>query len=99
MVRLPVSPPPSPPSVWPASPRADRPTRPPPTRINPPDPNSKDRAMPMYLPSGHHSPAPPPPPPEDMQKTFEQVDVFNAEVQAAGAWVFAGGLFPPEIAT
>jgi len=34
-----------------------------------------------------------------MQKAFQQVDAFNAEVQAAGAWVFAGGLHAPEIAT
>jgi hypothetical protein len=34
-----------------------------------------------------------------MQKVFRQVDEFNAEVQAAGAWVFAGGLEAPEIAT
>ena len=34
-----------------------------------------------------------------MQKAFQQVDAFNAEVQAAGAWVFAGGLHAPEVAT
>ena len=28
-----------------------------------------------------------------------QVDAFNAELQAAGAWVFAGGLHPPTSAT
>jgi hypothetical protein len=37
--------------------------------------------------------------PEDQQKAFEQVDRFNEEVTAAGAWVFGGGLQPPEIAT
>ena len=31
-----------------------------------------------------------------MQKAFEQVDAFNAELQAAGAWVFGGGLHEPE---
>jgi hypothetical protein len=55
--------------------------------------------MTMYLLSVHHSPDAPPPPPEEMQKAFKQVDVFNAEVKAAGAWVFAGGLESPEIAT
>ena len=30
-----------------------------------------------------------------MQKAFEQVDAFNAELQAAGAWVFGGGLHEP----
>jgi hypothetical protein len=49
--------------------------------------------------SVHHSPDAPPPPPEEMQQVFQQVDTFNAEVQAAGAWVFAGGLEAPEIAT
>jgi hypothetical protein len=34
-----------------------------------------------------------------MQKAFAQVDAFNADVMAAGAWVFGGGLEPPEIAT
>ena len=36
---------------------------------------------------------------EDMQRTVAQVDAFNAEVQAAGAWVFAGGLHPASSAT
>jgi hypothetical protein len=35
----------------------------------------------------------------DAQRQFAQVDAFNAEVQAAGAWVFAGGLHPPASAT
>jgi hypothetical protein len=55
--------------------------------------------MTLYLMAVHHSPDAPPPPPEQMQKAFEQVDVFNAEVKAAGAWVFGGGLHPPDIAT
>ena len=38
--------------------------------------------------------------PEDqMQRMFAQVDAFNAEVQAAGKWVFAGGLQPASTAT
>ena len=36
---------------------------------------------------------------EEMQQAFEQVDVFNAELQASGAWVFGGGLMPANIAT
>jgi hypothetical protein len=55
--------------------------------------------MTQYLLAVHHSPDAPPPPPDDMQKAFRQVDVFNEELQAAGAWVFAGGLHPPSIAT
>jgi hypothetical protein len=34
-----------------------------------------------------------------MQRAFEQVDELNAEFQAAGVWVFAGGLQPASIAT
>jgi hypothetical protein len=34
-----------------------------------------------------------------MEAAFRDVDAFNAEVQAAGAWVFAGGLQPANIAT
>jgi hypothetical protein len=56
--------------------------------------------MAQYLLSVHHSPeALPPDDPELMQKAFRQVDAFNAEVQAAGAWVFAGGLQEPDVAT
>jgi hypothetical protein len=39
------------------------------------------------------------PSPEEMQKAFEAVDAFNAELQASGAWVFGGGLEPASTAT
>ncbi|HWG74148.1 MAG TPA: YciI family protein [Acidimicrobiales bacterium] len=39
------------------------------------------------------------PSPELMEQTFKDVDVFNAELQASGAWVFAGGLHPADTAT
>jgi hypothetical protein len=55
--------------------------------------------MTQYLMAVHHSPDAPPPPPEEMQKAFRQVDEYNKELQAAGAWVFGGGLHSPEIAT
>ena len=55
--------------------------------------------MAQYLLAVHHSPDAPPPPPEEMQKAFRQVDEFNSELQAAGAWVFGGGLQTPDIAT
>ena len=35
----------------------------------------------------------------DAQRMFAQVDKFNAELQATGAWVFAGGLHSPTSAT
>ena len=38
-------------------------------------------------------------PAEDMHTAYAQVDAFNAEVQAHGAWVFAGGLQPASTAT
>lgn len=41
----------------------------------------------------------PMPPEEDMQRAFQQVDRLNAELQSAGAWVFAGGLMPASSAT
>jgi hypothetical protein len=37
--------------------------------------------------------------PEDTQTAYEQVDRFNAELQSAGVWVFAGGLQPASSAT
>jgi hypothetical protein len=55
--------------------------------------------MTQYLLAVHHSSEAPPPAPEHMQQAYDQVEAFNAELQAAGAWVFAGGLHPPEIAT
>ena len=39
------------------------------------------------------------PPAEEMQRAYQAVDAFNKEVQAAGAWVFAGGLHPSSTAT
>ncbi len=56
--------------------------------------------MTQYLLSVWHSPSNPiPDDPAVMQKAFEQVDAFNAELQASGMWVFGGGLQPPESAT
>ena len=34
-----------------------------------------------------------------MQQAFQQVEAFNADLQARGAWVFAGGLQPASTAT
>lgn len=36
---------------------------------------------------------------DDLQRMFAQVGAFNEKVQAAGAWVFAGGLMPIEQST
>jgi len=35
----------------------------------------------------------------DAQAAYKAVDTFNAELQSTGAWVFAGGLQPPDTAT
>lgn len=37
-------------------------------------------------------------PPEDTQQAYADVAAFNAELQAAGSWVFGGGLQPPATA-
>lgn len=35
----------------------------------------------------------------DAKRRFAQVGAFNTELQQAGAWVFANGLYPAETAT
>ena len=55
--------------------------------------------MKQYLLSVHMVEGEPEPAPEEMQKAYEQVDAFNTEVQAEGAWVFAGGLHEASTAT
>ena len=56
--------------------------------------------MTQYLLSVWHSPDNPMPDnPAEMQKLVAQVDTFNNELQASGAWVFAGGLHEPSSAT
>ena len=47
----------------------------------------------VYQPDG------PIPAPEVLQEISRDLDVVNAELRAAGAWVFAGGLHPPSTAT
>ena len=39
------------------------------------------------------------PPPDDIEAAYKAVDVFNNELMAEGAWVFAGGLHPADTAT
>jgi hypothetical protein len=38
-------------------------------------------------------------PADEMQKAFAQTALLNEEMQAAGAWVFGGGLLPANSAT
>ena len=39
------------------------------------------------------------PAPEEMEQAYKDVEAFNEELRAAGAWVFAGGLHPADTAT
>ena len=55
--------------------------------------------MRQYLLAVHMIEGEPIPPEEEIQQAYKAVDAFNAELQSAGAWVFAGGLHPPETAT
>lgn len=47
----------------------------------------------VYQPDG------PVPAPAILEGIVEDLDALNRELKAAGAWVFAGGLHPPETAT
>ncbi len=55
--------------------------------------------MTQYLLSVHMVEGEPPPEPAVMARMYKDVDTFNEEVKAAGAWVFAGGLHPSDTAT
>ncbi|MBV9379623.1 MAG: hypothetical protein JOY82_14505 [Streptosporangiaceae bacterium] len=46
-----------------------------------------------------YSPEGPVPPPEAIEPIMRAVSELNSELQAAGAWVFAGGLHPSSTAT
>ena len=53
----------------------------------------KEYLLSIYQPDG------PPPPAEVLAPIMARVAAFRAEVQAAGAWVFAAGLHPTSAAT
>ena len=55
--------------------------------------------MQQYMLSVHMVDGSPPRSPEAMQQLYQQVDAYNAELQASGSWVFGGGLDPPDAAT
>lgn len=54
---------------------------------------TKQYLLSIYQPDG------PPPPPAALDRIMRDVADLNAEMKAAGAWVFSGGLFPPSTAT
>jgi hypothetical protein len=55
--------------------------------------------MTQYLLSVHMVEGEPLPSEEDIQQAYKDVDAFNEELKAQGAWVFAGGLHPADTAT
>lgn len=55
--------------------------------------------MEQYLLPVHPDYTAAPPADEVVQAMFADVEAFNQEVRTSGAWVFAGGLNPPETAT
>jgi hypothetical protein len=55
--------------------------------------------MKQYLLNVNHIDGAAMPPEDEMQRIFKDVDAVNAEMQSAGAWVFAGGLHPPATST
>ena len=55
--------------------------------------------MAQYMLSVHAVAGRPSRPRDAMEKVYRDVGAFNAQLQAAGAWVFAGGLDVPRKAT
>ena len=55
--------------------------------------------MPQYLISMYQPDGDGVPPPEVLEPIMRKVAAIRDELQAAGAWVFAGGLYPPSTAT
>lgn len=53
----------------------------------------KQYLLTIYQPDGE------PPPPPFLENIMRDVNAVNAEMKAAGAWVFAAALFPAETAT
>ena len=53
----------------------------------------KQYLLSLYQPDG------PPPPPEVLGPIMARVGALQAELRAAGAWVFSAGLHPPSSAT
>ncbi len=53
----------------------------------------KQYLLSVYQPEGE------PPAPANLEAIMRDVDAFNQELKAAGAWVFAGGLHAPSTAT
>ena len=59
----------------------------------------EDMAMKQYLLSICYPAGATQPPPDALQKIMRDVVALQKEMQAAGVWVFSGGLAPPTSAT
>jgi hypothetical protein len=59
----------------------------------------KEHLVQHYLLSIYQPDSETPPPPEYLEPIMRDVEAVNAELRAAGAWVFAGGLHAPNTAT
>ena len=55
--------------------------------------------MKQYMVATHYVEGEELPSAEVMQQLYAQVEAVNEEIRAAGAWVFGGGLLPPDTAT
>jgi hypothetical protein len=55
--------------------------------------------MTQYLLAVHTVEGEEPPAPEVLEQMYKEVEAVNDEMRAAGAWVFGGGLEPPDTAT
>ncbi len=55
--------------------------------------------MTQYLLAVHMVAGEPAPSEEEMGRAYRDVDAFNDTLRSSGAWVFAGGLLPPSMAT
>ena len=53
----------------------------------------KQYLLSIYQPDGD------PPPPEILEPIMKDIEAVDAELRAAGAWVFTGGLHPADTAT
>jgi len=53
----------------------------------------KQYLLSIYQPDGD------PPPPEILEPIMKDIEAVDAEMRAAGAWVFTGGLHPADTAT
>ena len=53
----------------------------------------KQYLLSIYQPDGD------PPPPEILEPIMKDIEAVDAEMRAAGAWVFTGGLHAPDTAT